>query len=269
MKNALTACSSEARQRVYRHYEVAHPPVPRGYLHTAIASLGSGAGRAVSAIASVPQRIDRAVSRATGIELAWTSTALRLGSAGSALAYRAPIRSWAAWHIHDRPGHLDCFRVVNETIDNVRGVNHRLKYGHTIFWLPSLVREHGLIAAPAYAAHILQDFTTVAGIPLFPGARLAAIGLRKAGLRGSVATGLVTINVAGAIGAVSAGLLAYEVASISCEIIRQIRSKSHDRRDIGPRRAAGLISRLDRSLGHVSSVDAEAERADIPHPFGC
>lgn len=238
----------DARNRVYRHYGVAHEPVPRGFLRSAIASVGNGASHVASAIASVPQRIDRAVSRTVGIDLAWTSAALTIGSAGSALAYRSPIRSFAAWHLHDRPGHLDYFHAVNETIDSVRGVNHRLKYGHTIFWLPSLIQQHGLIAIPGYTAHVLQDFTTVAGVPLFPGARLAAIGLRQLGLRGSVATGLVTINLAGAIGAVSAGLLAYEVASIGCDVFRQIRSKANDRRHLDPRTAAELLSRIHRDI---------------------
>jgi hypothetical protein len=158
-------------------------------------------------------------------------------------------------HFHDRLGHLGCFSTVNATIDSVAGANHRLKYGHTVFWLPSLIRKHGVIAIPGYAAHVLQDFTTVAGVPLIPGARLAAIGLRKAGLRGSVATGLVTINLAGAIGAVSVGLLAYEVAAIGCNIYSQIRSKSRNPRVVHPQQAAEVVALLDQRLAHVWADD--------------
>lgn len=258
----------DARDRVYRYYGIANQPAPRGYFRTAIASVGTGASRVASAIASVPQRIDRAVSRVTGIDLAWSSACLTIGSVGSAFAYREPFRASAAFHFHDRLGHLDYFRAVNETIDSVRGKNHRLKYGHTIFWLPSLVQKHGVIAVPGYAVHILQDFTTVAGIPVIPGARLAAIGLRKVGLRAPIATGLVTVNLAGAIGVVSAGLLAYEVATIGCDIYRQIRRKSHARRLLDPRRTSELVAELDRAVERLAPEDAATERPDLCHPDG-
>jgi hypothetical protein len=171
------------------------------------------------------------------------------------LAYRNPLRASAAFHFHDRLGHLGCFSAVNATIDSVAGANHRLKYGHTVFWLPSLIRKHGIIAIPGYAVHVAQDFTTVAGIPLFPGARLAAVGLRSIGVRGSIATGLVTVNLAGAIGTISAGLLAYEVAAIGCNVYRQIRDKRRNPRIIHPRQAAELVALLDQRLAHVWADD--------------
>ncbi len=202
------------------------------------------------------------VSRATGIDLAWSSAFVTLGSAGSALAYRDSIRSFSAWHLHDRPGHLRCFSAVNATIDSVAGKNHRLKYGHTILWLPSLIQKHGVIAIPGYAAHVLQDFTTVAGIPLFPGARWAAIGLRKAGLRSAVATGFVTVNLAGAIGVLSAGLLAYEVASLGCGVARQIRRRSRDRRSTGSRTVAEMFANAERALERIARDRGTTEQTN-------
>jgi hypothetical protein len=247
MKNSLPLrhASPEARSLALRHYGVTTPPAKRGYLQAAVASVSDGACRVASTLASIPRRIDRALSDRIGVDLAWSSAILTVGSAGSAFAYREPLRASAALHFHDRLGHLRCFQAVNDTIDSVRGANHRLKFGHTIFWLPSLIRQHGAIAIPGYTVHVLQDFTTVAGIPLFPGARLAALGLRGIGLRGSVATGLVTVNLAGALGAVSAGLLVYEVASLGYNVYRRIRERS---RLISPERAAELFDAIERRL---------------------
>jgi hypothetical protein len=255
--------SLEARRRVYQHYGVPDRCASPGYLLKAIASVGTRARWAASAIARVPQRVDHAVSRLTGIDLPWSSSVLTLGAAGCALAYRSPIRSWAAWHFHDRPGHLTCFKAVNEAIDSVAGANHRLKYGHTVFWLPGLIRSHGLIAVPGYATHVLQDFTTVAGIPLFPGARLAAIGLGRLGLARSVATSLVTVNLAQSIAAVSVGLLLYEATTIGCEVFRQIRSRSQDDRNLDPERAAELVSSIRRNLDRIAPRDAAPARPRV------
>lgn len=252
----------EARSRVYQYYGVSQQPEPRGFLEATISAVGCGARRLASAITSVPRHIDRAVSRATGIDLAWSSGIVTLGSAGYAFAYREPFRAYAAWHLHDRPGHFGCFAAVNATIDSVAGKNHRLKYGHTIFWLPSLIQTHGVIAIPGYAVHVLQDFTTVAGFPLFPGARLAAIGLRKAGLRSAVATGFVTVNLAGAIGLLSAGLLTYELASLGCEVVRQARRKSRDRRPPDPQTVAEVFAKVEQALERVARDKGTAEEVN-------
>jgi hypothetical protein len=97
--------------------------------------------------------------------------------------------------LHDRPGHWDIFADINAWMDQRRGRRHRIKHGHSPDQILALLRLFGPRAIPGYAVHIAQDFFTADGVPYLPYARCAAVLLRKAGLRGSVAAGLVTVNI--------------------------------------------------------------------------
>lgn len=218
---------------------VSHKPVSRWkkVKSAAIATVAQ-AKRVVSAVGSVATNVKRGIGHAkrsvdsrisivTGINYEWSKAILTVGSAGAAIAGRRRVRSWAQQTFHDGPGHLKCFAEINAYIDGwhegrplpgVIGALHRLRHGHSIEFLPDLVSKFGVRAVPAYFIHIAQDFTTPAGIPLIPYARLARIGLRKCGLSGAVATTCVTANLATVIGAVGTGLIVWEVGKIGYEI---------------------------------------------------
>ena len=50
----------------------------------------------------------------------------------------------------------------------VGGTGHRLKFGHSIEYLPQVVEKFGNEGVPAFFMHLLQDFTTVDGLPIVP-----------------------------------------------------------------------------------------------------
>jgi hypothetical protein len=175
-------------------------------------------------VADAKRAIDDRISKATGIDFEWCDAAVTVAGAASAVAGRHGIRRGAEKRFHDT-GHWGRFRKINEYIDRVPGKNHRLKWGHSIEFLPELVRKFGWSAVPAYVVHLAQDFTTVDGIPLIPFARLAKIGLQKLGLRSATATTYLTLNIAKAFWGVGAVLIVIEVGTISYRLYVKVREK--------------------------------------------
>lgn len=181
-------------------------------------------GRGRKAVADAKRSIDDRVSKAVGLEFEWCDAAVTVIGAGAAVRSRCGIGKAAASRVHDR-GHWKVFAKVNKAIDRVVGRNHRLKWGHTIECLPKLIEECGWVAVPGYVVHLAQDFTTPAGIPLIPCARLAKIALQKCGLKATVATGLVTVNLAGVIGIVGTALILVEVGGVVYAVYTKVREK--------------------------------------------
>lgn len=201
----------------------AHDAAAAGY--SALAAAVSTGKRAVGTVQS---RIDSRISRSTGIEFDWSSAILTVGTAGFGIYGRHRTRRWAQQAFHDGPGHWDRYRDINRWIDGVgrkgfQGRDHRLKYGHSVEYLPDLVARFGPSAIPAYAVHLAQDVTTIRGIPLIPFARLAKVGLQRVGVRRAIATTCVTANLASIIGCVGTALILWEVGSLGYEIYSQAR----------------------------------------------
>jgi len=176
------------------------------------------------AVADTKRSIDRRISKATGVDFDWCDAAVTVAGAASAVAGRHWIRRGVEKRFHDC-GHLSAFQKINERIDCVTGKNHRLKWGHSIEFLPTLLKEFGWKAVPGYAVHLAQDLTTVAGIPLIPWARIAKIGLQKLGFRSAVATACVTVNLATVVGAVGTALIVIEVGSLGYRLYVKVREK--------------------------------------------
>lgn len=189
-------------------------------------ALGSGCSagyRTCRSLSGVPAelagRVDAGLSSATGIELPWASSLLTAGGAAAGYAARRTIgRALSIW-LHDRPGHWATFADINAWMDQKRGRRHRIKHGHSPEVFFELLRLFGPRAIPGYAVHISQDFLTADGIPYLPYARYALVGLRKAGLKSSLAAGLVTVNIDKAIAiyclarlGLAAGKVGYAVA---------------------------------------------------------
>ncbi|MCA9955367.1 MAG: hypothetical protein KC434_11645 [Anaerolineales bacterium] len=102
---------------------------------------------------------------------------------------------------HYGPGHLKRWDEVNRYMDSVRGSGHRLKFGHSIDHLPVIVERFGVEGVPAYTMHLLQDFTTVDGIPIMPNAWEIKTNLQALGLQRKTAASLVSLSFTGMLGA--------------------------------------------------------------------
>jgi hypothetical protein len=153
-------------------------------------------GKTVSSGVSTARKariaVDKRISDATGIEFEWSKAAVTVVTAGTALNRRHGVRQWAERTFHDKPGHLRYFADINASMDQARGLHHRIKHGHSIDHLGSIVRQFGLRGIPGFAIHLLQDFTTPAGIPWLPFPRLIKLALSRLGLRGAAAASCVS-----------------------------------------------------------------------------
>ena len=149
----------------------------------------------------------------------------KLAGFGATVLAREHIRRRSQALLHDRLGHRRLFGEINSHIDRARGRNHRLKAGHSIDEVPGLVVKYGPKAIPAWALHLLQDSTTVAGVPFLPRAGLLKVGLQKLGLPATVATSCVTVNLAGIIGVIGTAVIVWEIGKCGYRIYKSARKK--------------------------------------------
>jgi len=217
--------------------------------------VGKTVSSGVSTARKAQAAVDRRISDATGIEFEWSKAAVTVVSAGTALNRRHGVRRWAERTLHDQPGHLRVFSDINIYMDQARGRHHRIKHGHSIDCLGGIVKQFGLRGIPGFAIHLLQDFTTLAGIPWLPFPRLVAIALRRCGLRGALAASCVTVNLAGAITVAVTALVVLEVGGVAYAIYGKVREKRS-------RTAAGQTDEVIRRLSHLQSRPTKLVLAD-------
>lgn len=156
---------------------------------------------------------------ATAYNIPWTSTLLWSTAAGSAVCLEQPINRLLQGLLHDGPGHWKRWDEVNRFMDNVRGEfmpgavgsGHRLKFGHSIEYLPQIVERFGIESTPAFFVHLLQDAATVDGIPVVPKAWDVRQALKSVGLPRKVATGLVSLNYSSILAALAVVTLVAEL----------------------------------------------------------
>jgi hypothetical protein len=79
-------------------------------------------------------------------------------------------------------------------MDSVAGSGHRLKFGHTVDFLPRIYERFGIEGVPAFFLHLLQDFFTQAGLPLLPNAWDIKRYLEDAGLTATTAARCVSLG---------------------------------------------------------------------------
>ena len=144
---------------------------------------------------------------------------------GVTVLAREQIRRRSQALLHDRLGYRRLFGEINSHIDRARGRNHRLKAGHSIDEVPGLVVKYGPKAIPAWAFHLLQDSTTLAGVPFLPRAYLLKIGLQKLGFSATAATSCVTVNLAGIIGVIGTAVIVWEIGKCGYRIYKSARKK--------------------------------------------
>lgn len=181
-----------------------------------------GAKAASSAVAAGVSRVDGTLSRTTGVELAWCHSILRFGVSLSLVSGRGAIRRHAQSWLHpDHSSHLEAFAAVNGAMDNGGKWAHRLRYGHSLEWLPSLISKCGWTTVAAYPIHLAQDITTDHGIPVIPWAGHIYNVLLRCGVKPTVALRLLSVNLGGVVLAAGTILAFVTIAHLVREASRQ------------------------------------------------
>lgn len=113
---------------------------------------------------------------------------------GTVTAFQRPVGRALGGLFHYGPGHVPRWAEINQYMDSVAGSGHRLKYGHSVDFLPDIVEQFGMEGVPAFFCHLLQDFTTVDGLPVLPNAWTIKQSWEMAGIPPKTATALVSLS---------------------------------------------------------------------------
>lgn len=122
---------------------------------------------------------------------------------------------------------LPRWKEINQFMDSVAGRGHRLKAGHSIEYLPQIVEKFGVEGIPAYTMHLMQDFTTIDGIPIVPHAWDVKESLQAAGLSRKTAVGLVSLSFSGLLGALALVALVGELWKFGDSLRKRGRTKKY------------------------------------------
>jgi hypothetical protein len=168
----------------------------------------------------------------TAFNIPWATTLLWSSAAGSSIALQRPLAKGLENYIH-KPGHFKRWKEISTFMDNggkvtgAVGSGHRLKFGHSIEYLPQIVEKFGIEGVPAYFMHLLQDFTTVDGLPIIPQAWDIKGALESANISKKVATGLVSISFSSTLGALAVITIVSELWKLSQAITKKIKTKKY------------------------------------------
>lgn len=136
----------------------------------------------------------------TAFNIPWKMTALWMLAAGVILTRHHGMDHLLGQILHYGPGHVAHWSEINSFMDTAIGSGHRLKFGHTIDFLPDIVERFGWEGAPAFFTHLLQDAFTVDGIPVFPHSWALKHSLVAAGMVPKTAASLLAITAAETLG---------------------------------------------------------------------
>jgi len=148
-------------------------------------------------------------------------------AAGSAIALQRPVADVLGEVFHYAPGHIKRWDEINKFMDTAVGVGHRLKFGHSIEYLPQIVEKFGSEGVPAYFMHLLQDFTTVDGLPIVPRAWDLKDAIQSANISKKVATGLVSISFSSTLGALAVITLVSELWKFGEALTKKIKTQNY------------------------------------------
>ncbi len=163
----------------------------------------------------------------TAFNVTWATTLLWSAATGSAIALQRPIPDVLGELLHYGPGHIKRWDEINKFMDTCVGVGHRLKFGHSIEYLPKIVEKYGIEGVPAYFMHLLQDFTTTAGVPTLPHAWDIKDALQAANVPRKMATGLVSVSFSSTLGALAIIGLVSNLWQF-CEVLsKKIKTKNY------------------------------------------
>ncbi len=141
-----------------------------------------------------PLLIENKELLSTALNTSWMTSTLWLSASGATTTFQHPIGKALGGLLHYGPGHIRHWEQVNRYMDSVRGSGHRLKFGHSVDNLPEICRRFGIGGVPAYFCHMLQDFTTVDGVPFLPHSLAIKGYLQHLGISAKVATSLVSLT---------------------------------------------------------------------------
>ncbi len=144
----------------------------------------------------------------------------------SMLALKHPIVD-AARTLHD-VGHFKLYPDVDRWIDSTSGSGHRLKFGHSLDFLPEVVEKFGVEGVPAFFLHISQDFFSHDGIPIMPRAWDAKKAMEcAAGIKAKLATNLVSASFSSVLSVFSYVLIARELIKLAEASAKKLRARPH------------------------------------------
>jgi len=145
-------------------------------------------------LSRAPLLIENKDLLSTVFNLPWKTAMLWTAATGMAVEFQRPLGRALGGLFHYGPGHVQRWTEVNQYMDNVAGSGHRLKFGHSIDSLPAIIDEFGIEGVPAFFCHLLQDFTTVDGLPVLPNSWTIKQSLHLAGMAPKTATALVSLS---------------------------------------------------------------------------
>jgi hypothetical protein len=163
----------------------------------------------------------------TAFNVPWMTTLFWSAAAGSAIALQRPVAQVLGDVFHYAPGHIKRFDEINKFMDTAVGAGHRLKFGHSIEYLPQIIEKFGVEGVPAFFMHLLQDFTTTAGIPTVPHAGDVTKILHSASVPKKVATGLVSISFASTLGALGVIVVVSELWKFGESVTKKIKTQNY------------------------------------------
>lgn len=163
----------------------------------------------------------------TAFNVPWVTALLWSAAAGSTIALERPIAQTLGQLLHYGPGHVKRWDEINKFMDSAAGSGHRLKFGHSIDLLPHIVEKFGIEGMPAYFMHLLQDFTTLDGIPITPGAWDFKEALQLARVPSKVATGLVSISFARILGALAVITVLSGLWKFGAAFVKKARTRNY------------------------------------------
>lgn len=163
----------------------------------------------------------------TAFNVPWMTTLFWSAAAGGVIASQQQIAQVLGEIYHYGPGHIKGWDEINRFMDTAVGAGHRLKFGHSIDYFSQIVEKFGIEGVPAYFMHLLQDFTTIDGIPTVPKAWDVKQTLQLAGVSKKVATGLVSISFTSTLGALAIIALVSELWKFSESHIKKIKTKKY------------------------------------------
>jgi len=148
----------------------------------------------VDSLSRAPLLIENKELLSTALNLPWITATLWAAATGTVAAFQRPMGGALGGLSHYGPGHVQHWAEINQYMDSVGGSGHRLKYGHSVDFLPEIVEQFGIEGVPAFFCHLLQDFTTVEGVPVLPNAWTIKQNLAIAGISPKTATALVSLS---------------------------------------------------------------------------
>lgn len=151
--------------------------------------------------------IDNQELLSTVFNVPWATTLLWSAAAGGFAVGQEQIARGLGELCHYGPGHIQRWEEINKFMDSVSGIGHRLKFGHSIDFLPHIVEEFGIDGVPAFFMHLVQDATTLHGIPIIPRSWDVKDFLQSKNVPCKMATGLVSISFTSILGALAVVML--------------------------------------------------------------